>query len=48
MELLPATRESARRLGLISIDQMLRALVWAVENPPEQVRVLGVPEMRKF
>jgi uncharacterized protein YbjT (DUF2867 family) len=48
MELLPATRESSRRLGLMSIAQMVRALVWAVENPPEQVRVLGVPEMRKL
>lgn len=48
MELLPSTRESARRLGLISIAQMVRGLVWAVENPPEQIRILGVPEMRSL
>jgi uncharacterized protein YbjT (DUF2867 family) len=48
MELLPATRESARRLGLVTIAQVLRALVWAVENPSEQIRTLGVPEIRKF
>jgi uncharacterized protein YbjT (DUF2867 family) len=47
-ELLPATRESARRLGLISISQMLRALVWAVDNPPDDVRILDVPKIREL
>ena len=45
-ELLPATRESARRLGLVSLGQVLKTLVGAVENPPSGVRVLGVPEIR--
>ncbi len=35
-EFLPATRESARRLGLVTISQMLSALVWAVENAPRR------------
>ena len=47
-ELLPGTRESARRLGLITIGQMLNALVWAVENVPEDVRILEVPRMREL
>jgi uncharacterized protein YbjT (DUF2867 family) len=47
-ELLPATRESARRLGLVTILQMLNALLWAVENLPEDVRVLDVPKIRKL
>jgi uncharacterized protein YbjT (DUF2867 family) len=47
-ERLPATRESARRLGLITIAQMLEALVWAVENPPEGVRILDVPKIREL
>ena len=47
-ELLPATRESARRVGLITISQILTALIWAVENPPEHVRVLDVPAIRKL
>jgi len=47
-ELIPATRESARRLGLVTIAQMLNALVWAVENPPEGVRILDVPKMREL
>jgi len=48
MEVIPSTRESARRLGLVTIGQMVRALVWAVENPPEEIRVLDVPAIRKF
>jgi len=47
-ERLPATRESARRLGLITIAQMLDALVWAVENPAENVRILDVPKIREL
>jgi nucleoside-diphosphate-sugar epimerase len=47
-ELLPATRESARRLGLITIAQMLNALVWAVENVPEDMRILDVPKIREL
>lgn len=46
-ELLPATRESAQRLGLVTISQMLAALVWAVENPPDQVRIIDVPKIRE-
>ena len=33
LERLPATRDTARRLGLVTIDQMVGALVGAVENP---------------
>jgi uncharacterized protein YbjT (DUF2867 family) len=47
-ERLPATRESARRLGLVTISQMLTTLVWAVENPPEGVRILDVRKIREL
>jgi nucleoside-diphosphate-sugar epimerase len=47
-ERLPATQESAQRLGLITIGQMLHALVWAVENPPDGVRILDVPKIREL
>jgi len=47
-ELLPGTRESARRLGLINISQMLNALVWSVENVPDDVRILDVPKIREL
>jgi uncharacterized protein YbjT (DUF2867 family) len=46
MERFPSTRESARRLGLVTIEQMVAALVRAVENPPQGVRIWGVPEIR--
>jgi len=48
-ELLPSTRESARRLGLVSIAQMVRALVQAVESPPpaRTQRIVEVPYIRR-
>jgi uncharacterized protein YbjT (DUF2867 family) len=46
MELVPATREGARRLGLVTLGQMTRALVHTVENPPRGVRIVEVPEIR--
>jgi uncharacterized protein YbjT (DUF2867 family) len=46
-ELVPGTRESARRLGLVSLERMVAALVQAVESPPQGVRVLEVPEIRR-
>lgn len=46
MERLPATRERASRLGLVTIDQMIAALVFAVEHPPDHERILSVPQIR--
>jgi len=48
-ELLPMTRESARRLGLVTLGQMVRALVHAVEHPPESgsIRIVDVPSIRR-
>jgi len=47
-ERIPSMREGARRLGLVTIDQMVRTLVRAVEAPPAtgEVRILGAPEIR--
>ena len=42
----PGTRESARRLGLVTIAQMLAALVQAVENPANGIRIVEVPQIR--
>ena len=47
MEMIPATREGARRLGLVTAEQMIAAMVGAIERPPAGVRVLEVPEIRK-
>ena len=46
LEAIPATREGARRMGLVTLDQMAAALLWAVENPPAQTRILDVPAIR--
>ena len=46
LERLPPTREGAKRLGLVTVSQMTRALVHAVESPPQTLRVLEVPEIR--
>jgi uncharacterized protein YbjT (DUF2867 family) len=47
-ELIPATRQGARRLGLVTIHQMVRALASAVETPAQGVRVIDVPEIRRL
>jgi uncharacterized protein YbjT (DUF2867 family) len=46
MELLPQTRPGATRLGLVTLDQMTRALLHAVENPSPGVRIVEVAEIR--
>ena len=46
LEAIPATRDGARRLGLVTLDQMANALLWAIENPPAETRVLDVPAIR--
>jgi hypothetical protein len=47
-EMLPATRDGARRLGLVTLAQMTRALVHAVEHPPPPgaPRIVDVPGIR--
>jgi uncharacterized protein YbjT (DUF2867 family) len=48
MELLPSTRAGATRLGLVTLNQMVRSLVYAIETPPDGVRVVEVPEIRSM
>lgn len=48
LEKLPTTKESAKRLGLITIDQMLNALIWSVENPPGGFQIVDVPRIREI
>ena len=45
--LIPSTRDSALRLGLITLPQMLRALVAAVENPVQGIQIVSVSEIRR-
>lgn len=46
MEAIPATRQSALRLGLVTHQQMVRALLSAVENPCQGIRIVEVPQIR--
>jgi len=45
---LPSARETAERLGLVTLAQMVAALVSAVENPSSiGVRIVEVPDIRR-
>ena len=46
LENLRATRSTALRLGLVTRNEMLCALVDAVEHPPAEMRIVEVPEIR--
>jgi len=43
----PRARATARRCGLVTLEQMVAAIVRAVENPARGVRVVEVPEIRR-
>ncbi len=45
-EWLPFTRPGALRLGLVTLDQLVLALVEAVESPAQGIRIVSVPEIR--
>jgi uncharacterized protein YbjT (DUF2867 family) len=45
-ERIPATREGALRLGLVTIGQMVGALLSAVESPARGVRIVDVDGIR--
>lgn len=47
MELLPATRAGATRLGLVTLKQMVQSLVHSIETPAQGVRIIEVPEIRR-
>lgn len=46
LERLPSKRETARRLGLVTDKEMRGALLSAIENPPEGIKILSVPEIK--
>jgi uncharacterized protein YbjT (DUF2867 family) len=46
-ERIPSLRESALRLGLITLRQMVASLVSAIENPTNSVVLWDVPVLRK-
>lgn len=44
--LIPATRDGAERLALVTREQITQALAWAVENPPDAIRALEPRDIR--
>lgn len=46
LELMESTRAGARRLGLVTLHEMVSALAWATEHVPAKVQVLDVPAIR--
>jgi uncharacterized protein YbjT (DUF2867 family) len=46
MERIPNTRDAARRLGLVTLNQMVRALADAVDHPSDGVRVVEAPHIK--
>jgi uncharacterized protein YbjT (DUF2867 family) len=47
-EQIPAWRDGAQRLGLVTLDEMVGAIAWAIANPPAATRILDVPTIRAF
>jgi hypothetical protein len=45
-EWIPFTRAAALRLGPVTLEQLILALVEAVESPVQGIRIVGVPEIR--
>lgn len=46
LERLPSERESARRLGLLTEQEMTNALLSSIEHPADGIKILTVPEIK--
>ncbi|MBI5472704.1 MAG: NAD(P)H-binding protein [Ignavibacteriae bacterium] len=46
LEKIPSTSEQAKRMGLVTLREMLAALVTAIETPPAGIRILDVQGIR--
>jgi hypothetical protein len=45
--MVPPTRDGAIRLALVTRDEMVRSLAWAIEHPAEGVRALEPQDIRR-
>ena len=48
LEWIPSTAEKAKALRLVYLNQMMKVLVYAIENPPQGIRVIEIADIRKF
>lgn len=46
-ERVPSMRDGARRLGLVTLSQMIGALAWAVDTANDRSRIIDVAEIRR-
>ncbi len=47
-EIIPWTRDGAKRLGLVTIKNMVNSIVYAVENPPTGIRIITAEQIKKI
>ncbi|MGA8027265.1 MAG: NAD-dependent epimerase/dehydratase family protein [Bryobacteraceae bacterium] len=47
-ELIPQTRDGALRLGLVTIRELIRALVCVVDEPAKGIRLVSVADVRRL
>ncbi len=47
-EIIPSAKETAQRLGLVTINQVVRCLGHAAGNPPHSTKIYNVPDIKKF
>jgi len=48
LEIIPATSQKAKALRLVYLQQMLKALMFAIENPVKGIRVFEIADIREF
>ncbi|MEP7167917.1 MAG: hypothetical protein ABI855_00965 [Bacteroidota bacterium] len=48
LEIIPSTKEKAKKPSLINLNQMLDALIYAIENSNEGIRIIEIEDMKKM
>lgn len=48
MEHFSFTKDFANRLGLVKLDQITECIYYAVNNPPDKIKIYNVQDIRKF
>jgi len=48
LEKIPSTKESAKKLGLVTLEQMVQTLIYSVEDPANGIRIIEVPEIQRL
>jgi uncharacterized protein YbjT (DUF2867 family) len=46
--LIPSARQAAERIGFVTLEQLVRTLAFAVEQPADSLRLVEVPQIRQI